>query len=50
MVTGCYLPNDKAKAYIYTFDAHCAAGSHELKIYAEDEAGNANSVVVHFVR
>jgi hypothetical protein len=42
--------NDKARAYIYHFDEHCAAGKHELKIYAEDEAGNASSLILHFVR
>jgi hypothetical protein len=42
--------NDKAKAFIYQFDEHCPAGKHELKIYAEDEAGNANSFTLHFVR
>jgi len=42
--------NDKARAYIYHFDEHCPAGRHELKIYVEDEAGNANSFVLHFVR
>jgi hypothetical protein len=42
--------NDKAKAYIYHFDEHCPTGKHELKIYAEDEAGNANSFSLHFVR
>jgi hypothetical protein len=42
--------NDKAKAYIYSFDEHCPAGKHELKIYAEDEAGNASSTTIHFVK
>ena len=42
--------NDKAKAFIYYFDEHCKPGKHELKIYAEDEAGNSAVHVVHFVR
>lgn len=42
--------NDKARAFIYHFDEHCPPGKHELKIYAEDEAGNASSFVLHFVR
>jgi hypothetical protein len=42
--------NDKARAFIYHFDEHCPAGKHELKIYAEDEAGNAGSLTLHFVR
>ena len=42
--------NDKARAYIYHFDEHCPAGKHELKIYTEDEAGNASSLKIHFVR
>ena len=40
--------NDKASAFIYHFDEHCKPGRHELKIYAEDEAGNSASTVVHF--
>lgn len=42
--------NDKAKAFIYHFDEHCKPGRHELKIYAEDEAGNASGVLIHFTR
>jgi hypothetical protein len=42
--------NDKAMAFIYHFDEHCGTGKHELKIYAEDEAGNAASATVHFIR
>ncbi len=41
--------NDKAKAFIYHFDEHCPPGRHELKIYAEDEAGNASGTVLHFI-
>ena len=32
--------NDKEKAFVYTFDAHCPAGKHRLRVSAEDEAGN----------
>ncbi|HCL83389.1 MAG TPA: hypothetical protein DIC22_05405 [Chitinophagaceae bacterium] len=42
--------NDKAWAFMYHFDEHCAPGKHELKIYAEDEAGNAAVQVLHFTR
>jgi hypothetical protein len=42
--------NDKAKAFVYSFDEHCSSGKHELKIYAEDEAGNASSKTLHFTR
>lgn len=42
--------NDKAKAFIYHFDDNCKPGNHELKIYAEDEAGNSAAKVLHFVR
>ena len=42
--------NDKARAYIYNFDEHCSPGKHELKIYAEDEAGNTSSHTLHFSR
>jgi murein DD-endopeptidase MepM/ murein hydrolase activator NlpD len=42
--------NDKARAFIYHFDEHCKRGPHELKIYAEDEAGNSAVRVLHFVR
>jgi hypothetical protein len=42
--------NDKARAFIYHFDDHCRPGKHELKIYAEDEAGNGSFLFLHFVR
>jgi hypothetical protein len=42
--------NDKAKAFIYHFDEHCPPGKHELKIFAEDEAGNASTLLLHFTR
>jgi hypothetical protein len=32
--------NDKEKSFIYTMDEHFPPGKHELKIVAEDEAGN----------
>lgn len=32
--------NDKGRVFIYRFDEHFPAGAHELKITAEDEAGN----------
>lgn len=44
------LSNDKARAFVYKLDEHCRQGKHELKIYAEDEAGNSASAVYHFVR
>jgi hypothetical protein len=42
--------NDKARAFIYHFDEHCGPGRHELKIYAEDEAGNAAGTSLHFTK
>jgi hypothetical protein len=42
--------NDKARAFIYKFDDHCSRGLHELKIYAEDEAGNPAQLLLHFIR
>lgn len=35
--------NDKGKAFIYKMDEHWPQGKHELKITAEDEAGNLAS-------
>lgn len=32
--------NDKGRTFIYRFDEKCLSGQHELKISAEDEAGN----------
>jgi hypothetical protein len=32
--------NDKGKSWIYSFDEHFPAGTHELKATVEDEAGN----------
>jgi hypothetical protein len=42
--------NDKAKAYIYTFDEHCPAGRHTLKVSVEDAAGNRTVKEYHFTR
>jgi hypothetical protein len=41
---------DKGRAFIYTFDEHCAPGPHELKLSVEDLAGNPGSLVFHFSR
>ena len=42
--------NDKGRTFIYSFDEKCAPGNHELKIYAEDEAGNATVRSFRFTR
>jgi murein DD-endopeptidase MepM/ murein hydrolase activator NlpD len=42
--------NDKAAAFIYTFDAHCPPGPHLLTIIAEDLAGNKTEEQFHFIR
>ena len=42
--------NDKKLAFIYKFDNHCAPGKHELKITAEDLAGNIAEKVYTFTR
>ncbi|MDE3213100.1 MAG: M23 family metallopeptidase [Bacteroidota bacterium] len=42
--------NDKQKAFIYNFDAHCPPGRHTLRIIAEDQAGNAAERTWHFTR
>jgi len=42
--------NDKAKLFIYTFDEYCTPGQHELKIIAEDLAGNKIEKIYHFTR
>ncbi len=42
--------NDKGRTFIYRFDEKCARGSHELKITAEDEAGNRIEKVFQFTR
>jgi len=42
--------NDKGRSFIYQFDEHCPKGEHELKITAEDEAGNKAERVFRFIR
>ncbi|MCW3088980.1 MAG: family metallopeptidase [Ferruginibacter sp.] len=42
--------NDKGSAFIYTFDEHCPAGVHELKISVEDCVGNKAERTYHFTR
>ena len=42
--------NDKGKVFIYVFDEHCSPGAHELKVVAEDLAGNKTEKVYRFTR
>ncbi len=42
--------NDKGRTFIYRFDEKCLTGEHELKISAEDEAGNVAVKVFRFTR
>ena len=42
--------NDKGKTFIYVFDEKCMSGQHQLKIRAEDEAGNVTEKVYDFTR
>lgn len=42
--------NDKGRNFIYTFDEHCTAGPHELKIRVEDQVGNVTERVYNFTR
>lgn len=42
--------NDKGRQFIYQFDEKCLSGYHELKITAEDEAGNLAVKVIRFTR
>ncbi len=42
--------NDKGRIFIYDFDEMCPAGEHELKIIAEDQAGNTREKIYHFKR
>jgi hypothetical protein len=42
--------SEKGNVYTYKFDEHCPKGQHELKIKAEDEAGNVSEKVFRFVR
>jgi hypothetical protein len=42
--------NDKGRTFIYHFDEKCMSGQHQLKIHAEDEAGNVTEEVYDFTR
>ncbi len=42
--------NDKGRVFIYRFDEHFPAGQHELKIKAEDEAGNRTERIFRLTR
>jgi hypothetical protein len=42
--------NDKGRSFIYKFDEMCSRGNHELKVSAEDEAGNITERIFHFTR
>ena len=42
--------NDKGRTFIYYFDEKCLSGQHELKISAEDEAGNKTEKTFRFTR
>ncbi len=42
--------NDKGVTFIYQFDEKCMGGQHELKIHAEDEAGNVTEKTYNFTR
>lgn len=42
--------NDKGKYFHYRFDEKCGAGEHELKIVAEDAAGNQVERIFRFTR
>ena len=42
--------NDKGRTFSYRFDEKCPRGEHELKIIAEDEAGNVSEKLFRFVR
>ncbi|HUR10988.1 MAG TPA: peptidoglycan DD-metalloendopeptidase family protein [Flavitalea sp.] len=42
--------NDKGRTFIYRFDEKCARGTHQLKIHAEDEAGNITEQTFQFER
>jgi hypothetical protein len=42
--------NDKGRTFIYNFDEKCPPGTHELKISAEDEAGNTTVTSYRFTR
>ena len=42
--------NDKGSRFVYDFDEMCPAGSHELKIIAEDQVGNVSEKIYRFTR
>ncbi|MBC6491633.1 M23 family metallopeptidase [Flavihumibacter stibioxidans] len=42
--------NDKGRNFIYRFDEHCPPGDHELKVVAQDEAGNSVEQIFRFTR
>jgi len=42
--------NDKGKTFLYYFDEKCMAGQHQLKIHAEDEAGNVTEKTFNIIR
>jgi len=42
--------NDKGHNFIYHFDEKCPKGEHTLKLYVEDEAGNASVKTISFTR
>jgi hypothetical protein len=42
--------NDKERAFIYTFDEHCPAGKHTMRVEVEDQSGNRAVANYHFSR
>lgn len=42
--------NDKGRTFVYVFDEKCMSGHHQLKIRAEDEAGNVTEKVFDIIR
>ena len=42
--------NDKGKTFLYYFDEKCMSGQHQLKIHAEDEAGNITEKTFNIIR
>jgi murein DD-endopeptidase MepM/ murein hydrolase activator NlpD len=42
--------NDKERAFIYTFDEHCPAGKHTIRVEVEDQSGNSSVATYHFTR
>lgn len=52
MLDGNWLrfTNDKGRTFTYIFDEKCPPGRHELKITAEDQAGNVTEQVYNFTR